>query len=213
MAKHTISSQSPLNSARLSAGATGTANTRRAGWLRRDPTQRRPDRAAGCNAVIDNDRGAAFDRYGGPIAEIAPPPALDLGQLAPLFLFDVGGGRPYLADYLLVQHQMRLIAVDDRADPELGMTRGADLAHEQDIERRTQRLRDLEADRHAAARQGEHDRVVLLVAGQRLREQPSGLAPILEKRPEKRHFRLLRRKSACQAPASRARCRRNQRIA
>ena len=82
----------------------------------RDAAQRRPDRAAGRDPVIDDDRGAAFDRDGGPVSEIAPPPSLDLGQLAPLLVFDIAWRRPDLANNLVVQHEMRLAAVDDRAE-------------------------------------------------------------------------------------------------
>ena len=35
-----------------------------------------------------------------------------------------------------------MTAVDDRPDPEFGMARSADLAHEDEVERRTERLRD-----------------------------------------------------------------------
>ena len=155
----------------------------------RDAAQCRPDGAAGRDPVIDDDRGAVIDRDAGPVSDIAPPPSLDLGQLAPLLVFDIPSGRPDLTNNLVVQHEVRLAAVDDRADPKLGMTRRTDLAHDQHVERRPQCLRDLEADRHTAARQGQHDRIAVTIAIERLRQPSPGVAPILEQRLEKRHVR------------------------
>jgi hypothetical protein len=49
------------------------------------------------------------------------------------------------------------------------------------VERRAERLRDLEPDRHAAARQSQHDDVVTIgVVGQRLGEAASGFNAIFE---------------------------------
>jgi len=61
------------------------------------------------------------------------------------------------AQRVLVEHTD--VALGDRADAVLGILGRADLAHHQHIQRRPQRLRHLESDRHTAPRQPEHDRI------------------------------------------------------
>ncbi|NIA00986.1 hypothetical protein [Massilia sp. CCM 8734] len=57
----------------------------------------------------------------------------------------------------------------------------AELAHEQDVERKAERLGDGEADRNAAARQGQHQRVGASgVVGQRQRQELAGLHAVFE---------------------------------
>src|SRR5256885_4916617 len=48
----------------------------------------------------------------------------------------------------------------DRAHRELLVPREPELAHDEDVERRAERLGDLEGHRHAAPRQREHDDVI-----------------------------------------------------
>ena len=64
----------------------------------------------------------------------------------------------------------------DRAHGQLLVAGHAELAHEEHVERRVQRPGDLVADRHAAARQPEHDDVVAAgVVAQPLGQQPAGV--------------------------------------
>jgi len=75
---------------------------------------------------------------------------------------------------------------------------GADLldwgparSHEHEVERRFQRLRDLEPDRDAAARQSQHDRARTGEMRQPLGELPPGLAPICEQNSAPEHANHL----------------------
>jgi hypothetical protein len=58
--------------------------------------------------------------------------------------------------------------------------RRTELSHEQQVEGSAERLRDLERDRHAAARQGEHDDVVAPEASEAPRELATRVAAVLE---------------------------------
>ena len=63
---------------------------------------------------------------------------------------------------------------------ELGICGSTQLAHGQDVERRAERARDLEGDRHAAARK-RHDHRLLAGQSRQLDSQPaSGVSPIKE---------------------------------
>ena len=90
------------------------------------------------------------------------------------------------ADKVLIQDELRVMTIDHRAEAQLLMPRRADLAHQQDIEGRSQGLCDLEADRDAAPRQREHNRPAFAIGRQGDREPPSGVAAITEKRDEHR---------------------------
>ena len=73
---------------------------------------------------------------GAPPAEIGLAPALDLLELLADLRRDVvgrGAGEPL---ELRIEDDLRVLAVDDGADPQLRMARRAELAHEQDVERR-----------------------------------------------------------------------------
>src|SRR5207237_2571821 len=65
------------------------------------------------------------------------------------------------------------------ADPELFKTGHTKLAHDENIERNTKRLRDFVSDRHSAARKAEHDHVVASGIFRKLHaEQSSGFDAI-----------------------------------
>jgi hypothetical protein len=119
-------------------------------------------------------------------------PAFDLRQLPP-FLRLAARWRDG-ADQALVQDELRVMTIDNGAKAQLLMPRRADLAHQQHIEGRGERLGDFKADRHAAARQRQHERPILPTGCQRSRELPPGIAAIAKERLKKRHpMRLLRR--------------------
>jgi hypothetical protein len=61
------------------------------------------------------------------------------------------------------------------------MKGNADLAHQHQIQRRMQRLRNGGGDGRAAARQGEHDRAGVFVAEQRAGEATARLGSIKER--------------------------------
>src|SRR5216683_5317227 len=84
-----------------------------------DAAQRRRHRAAGGDAVIDDDHRAAryIDRRH--VAAIEATASLDLGELALLLRRDVAGRRFHQRDDLVVEHQLRVVSVDDGAEAEL----------------------------------------------------------------------------------------------
>src|SRR5882672_1874305 len=89
------------------------------------------------------------------------PAPLDLLELAPSFARDVVlvygelGGEDVVDDHLWIG------SVHHRTEREFGLPRHPDLADQHDVERGVESLGDLKTDRHAAARQGEHNRFLL----------------------------------------------------
>jgi hypothetical protein len=162
--------------------------------MAREAAQSRLDRGAGRDPVIDDNRDPPLGRERRPIAQVILPPPLDLGELACLLGFDIARAWRDASHDILVQDELRILAIDHRAERQLLMPRRADLAHQQHIEGRGERLGDFKADRHAAARQRQHERPILPTGCQRSRELPPGIAAIAKERLKKRHpMRLLRR--------------------
>ena len=98
----------------------------------------RTDRAGG-DAVVDDDHRRAGQRQRLAAAQVERAAALDLGKLALRRGVDLGALDAREAAHLLVDHDLGLSAVDDRGDGEFGLPRNADLAHEQQVERRPRR--------------------------------------------------------------------------
>src|SRR5439155_15142446 len=80
-------------------------------------------------------------------------------------------------DQLLVENARA--ARRDRPERDLLVTGNAELAHEEDIQRRLELASDLEGNRHAPARKAQHyDVVPTAVSAQALRQEPPGLDPV-----------------------------------
>jgi hypothetical protein len=107
---------------------------------------------------------------------------LAAGQLAALVgdrVEDLVGRDVHGLEHLVVHHDD--VAGGDRAHGQLLVARRAELADEEDVERRAQFPGHLVGDRHAAARQGQHDDVVEAgVVGELPGQEPPGLRPIPE---------------------------------
>ena len=69
-----------------------------------------------------------------------------------------------LVQQVLVQHPLRVVTVDDGADPELRLVRRAELANHDDVERRVEGTCYFVGDRYPAAWQPQHDGMLVLVA-------------------------------------------------
>src|SRR6185437_10054245 len=65
------------------------------------------------------------------------------------------GGEGVVDDHLWIG------SVHDRTEREFGLPRHPDLADQHDVERGVESLGDLKTDRHAAARQGEYNWILL----------------------------------------------------
>lgn len=76
-----------------------------------------------------------------------------------------------------------------RPDRELPVERRVELAHEHDIHVAVQRLGYNLPHRHRAARDREHERMLASILFQAMREEPSGLGPILKCHPGSPAFR------------------------
>lgn len=125
--------------------------------------ERRPHRGPGRQPVIDEDRQHIADRGGRPAAAVGldPPPQLDL--LGRAHLLDGGRADAEPPDEVIVE-KGRYVPIPTAADRgecshrELRRAGHTELADDQHVQRRSQRLRDTGGDDDTAARQGEHQR-------------------------------------------------------
>ena len=103
--------------------------------------QGRSDGRARGDSVVDDDRDAVLDVDGRAIAEIAPPSALDFGELLIADLFEFGFVDRQVTDDVLVTNNNGSRAVDDGAHCQFRPPRHADFAHQDEAQRRTERGR------------------------------------------------------------------------
>lgn len=111
---------------------------------------------AGGQPVVDNDDGAAGDgqrRAGAAVAGQAP---FQLGPFGPDDAGQVVGWQPDAGDQRLVEQHGAVLAED--AQGQLGLPGAAQLADDQDLQRRLQGPGDLCRDEDTAAGQADHDR-------------------------------------------------------
>ncbi len=125
--------------------------------------------------VYEQDR-AAGDVEGFGFAPVLIPAALELTPLGVDRLGEFGSADAEIADRGAVEDQLPIVSY--RSDRELGVEWGANLANEGDVEGRTERPRNLVADGHAAARQGNDDGVAEVAADEIGGEQTPRLAPV-----------------------------------
>ncbi len=148
------------------------------GAVRPGHLTRRLSRRAGGDTVVDDQRDAA--RQGKSLA----PAAVELGpapQLRQLLAFDSGDiriGQSGVTQDIVVEHPHSVFT--DRTECQLRLIRHAELADHQHVEGGTQRLGDLERDRHAAARQTENDDVLIPQAFETPGQLPPRVCPIVE---------------------------------
>ena len=118
-----------------------------------DPSQGSLHSRAGRDPIVDDNRYAPLDvnRLGS--VEMETPTALNLGEFTLLSRFEIATRRVNHVHDLLVDDNLRMEAVDDSAEGEFFVPWRADLAHQKKIQRRSEALSDLEADRDTAPRQ------------------------------------------------------------
>ena len=124
----------------------------------RGRAERGASRPASGEAVVDDDRRTPARLKRRTSAAVAVDARFNLGACACDRGVQVLDAHEHAANGRRVQHLD--IALRDRADAELRVARGADLAGHEHVERSGERLRDLVRDRHTPARQPEHDRVL-----------------------------------------------------
>jgi len=135
---------------------------------------------AGRKAVVDKDDRppCGVGRCGaGAVQGLAP---FDLGKLALADRVEHAIADAEARDQAFVTKHRRRGSVNDRPHGQFLMSRHADLAHHEDIERGSQGLRDFRPHDHAAARQGEDDRGFITVAQETLRQLAAGICPVGE---------------------------------
>src|SRR5690606_6982891 len=137
-----------------------------------------PGRRAGGDAVVDDDGGPAGERHPGPVAPEAAGPALQLGPLPGLDLGDLALGDTGHAHDLGVDHPGAVLA--DRAHAQLGLERHAQLADDDDVQRRAQRGGDLVGHRDTTPGQAQHDDGLVAQVRQLRGQPPPGISPIAE---------------------------------
>ena len=165
-------------SPRLSGAATGVATT-----MRRAPlacATRQATRIVAPVAMPSSTmtavRSREVDR-----ARVAAEPGdsrLELVTFAPLDRGELARLEPNVGDDVVVQHARALLA--DRAHRELGLPGHAELAHDEHVERSTERDRDRRGDRDAAAGEPEHDRIGRVDVDQTGGESPACVSPVGE---------------------------------
>ena len=140
---------------------------------------RRPHRRPGGETVVDEHDHAVAQVGRRAVAAVRTLAALELDPLPLRHLLDHVVAEAQLPDELLVEHARS--AARDCPHRQLGLPRMAELADEEDVERCSERPRDLARHGHTAARQAEDDDVRAAgVSGQPLGEQPTRLGPVTE---------------------------------
>ena len=143
-------------------------------------SQRGAYRSAGRDAIVDDDHGAILELDARAPAAIDLIPAMDFLQLVVNLAFQIVARDAQRAHHFAIENRLRMIAVDHRADPQLGLAGRAELAHDDHIERRIQRARDLEGHRNAAARHAQNDRILRFVFQQSRGELAAGVDAVIE---------------------------------
>lgn len=122
------------------------------GLTRPGRKQRSPHRGACRDSVIDHDGGSPFAPNRRAIAEIAVAPALDFLALALAHGSKFRIGCPDESDDLLVADHGRPSSLRDRSHRELELLGNADLAGNDEVQRRVQRGGDLGGNRTGCSR-------------------------------------------------------------
>ena len=177
--RQTTSSTSGIDasSPRLSGAPTGIATTMRVAPRARATAGDAHRRARG-DAVVDDDRGAPREVDRACIAAEPRDPGLEFVALAPLDRGELSRLQAHVGDDVVVEHPRPLLA--DRAHRELGLAGYSELAHDEHVERCTERDCDRRGDGDAAAGKPEHDRIGRVDTEQAGGETPACLSPIGE---------------------------------
>jgi hypothetical protein len=134
---------------------------------------------SGRQAIVDeNDRAIAKDRQW-MLAAKQPIASFELQPLARSDVLDLRGRQTEIGNQVMAEHLDA--SGGDRAHRQLRVARHAKLAHEKEVERSPQQKGDLEGNRHAPARQRQHDEVgIMRVVIQSRRKLTTGIQAILE---------------------------------
>ncbi len=133
---------------------------------------------AGREAVVDDDDVAPGDAEPQAAVAVRLDPAVDLRELECGEVVDVLAGDVQLPAGGVVEDDDAVLA--DGPDGELGVAGRADLAHDQHVQLGVERLRHLEGDGQAAARQPEHEGVRAGVGGEPGGQPAAGVGAVLE---------------------------------
>jgi hypothetical protein len=126
--------------------------------------QSRAGRRARRNAVINHNRRAAGDLRAFAIAQVAVALPIDFGEFGIASGFKRSFVNTNVLNDVFIAHRDRAAAVDNRTHCQFRLEGHADLAHEDQIDRRLERLSNLRRDSNSTARQREDRRLLLLVS-------------------------------------------------
>ena len=144
-----------------------------------DHLDRRAQRSASGDAVIDQDHAAPGQVGRRTASAVEPVAARDFAQRAFGALLDCFGRHQPRLEQAKLEHPQP--AGTDRAHRVFFVARQAEFAHQHDVELGAQCLRDCKADRHAPARQRQHQYVGPLgISGQALCQQLAGVHAVVE---------------------------------
>ena len=121
--------------------------------------QRSTNAGACCNAVVDQDQHSSLERDMRAPRQIDAPPALYLGQLGFCLLVDVRLCDRGVGQNVVVDDNKGFTTVDNGCNCQLRLKRHTDLAHEDEIERRTKRTRHLDGHRNTTTGHRQNHRI------------------------------------------------------
>jgi hypothetical protein len=150
--------------------ATGTSSP--------DRLDRRAGRGPGCQPVVHQDDDAAVGGDRASVSTIALNAPRQLCPLARSRRLELIRQDAQFFDQGVVEDADTTFR--DRADPEFGLPGASDLSHDDDVQDGSETVGDDSGDKHAAARQPDHERLQRRVPGQAAGELAARIASILE---------------------------------
>ncbi|RXH34468.1 hypothetical protein XH94_28450 [Bradyrhizobium zhanjiangense] len=145
-----------------------------------------PRGGAGRNAIVDNDCRPTGNLKTLTISQIALTPPLYLGNLLAALGLEIGFADASEPNDIIIAHHDRCATIYDGTHCQLVLERDADLANDDEIERRMQRGCDLSCHGHATPRERQNGWVLVPVRGEGRRQLSTRFYSISE-----RHVAIL----------------------
>src|SRR5689334_18578236 len=143
--------------------------------------QRSANSCAGGNPVVDDDGRATPDLDRGSLAEVPCASSLDLHQLLAACRLEIPFRNTERLNDVLIADDRRRMAVDDGTHGQFRLEGGTDLADQEQVEWRLQRLGDRCRYRNTATRKRQHDGIGVAIFEERGDEPSAGLPTICKR--------------------------------
>ena len=121
--------------------------------------QRSTNAGACCNSVVDQDQHSSLERDMRSPCQIGAPSALYLGQLGFCLLVDECLCDRGAGHNVVIDDNEGFTTVDNGCNCQLRLKRHTDLAHEDEIDWRTERTRDLDRHRNTTTGHRQYHRI------------------------------------------------------